>query len=224
MTRHDISECLPFWDRLSEKSRQRLRENAIFRRYKPGENVIFKTVKKDGIVFVLEGKLRVYLSSGAGREITLFKLPKGEAFSIMTVDNARDNDVVPSLQSLDNTTLAYLQRSDMAPVAYEEPLMANFIFEACAKTAQHILNNISYSFFNPLRSCVARVLLERLSDDNPDSGEVRITHEDIANDLGTTRVVISRELDHMRDMGLISTGRGKIYILDRGGLAAIAGE
>ena len=53
MTRHDISECLPFWDRLSEKSRQRLRENAIFRRYKPGENVIFKTVKKDGIVFVL---------------------------------------------------------------------------------------------------------------------------------------------------------------------------
>ena len=112
----------------------------------------------------------------------------------------------------------------MAPVAYEEPLMANFIFEACAKTAQHILNNISYSFFNPLRSCVARVLLERLSDDAPDSTEVRITHEDIANDLGTTRVVISRELDHMRDMGLISTGRGKIYILDRGGLAAIAGE
>ena len=99
MTRHDISECLPFWDSLSAKSRQRLRENAIFRRYKPGENVIFKTVKKDGIVFVLEGKLRVYLSSGTGREITLFKLPKGEAFSIMTVDNARDNDVVPSLQS-----------------------------------------------------------------------------------------------------------------------------
>ena len=77
MTRHDISECLPFWDSLSAKSRQRLRENAIFRRYKPGENVIFKTVKKDGIVFVLEGKLRVYLSSGTGREITLFKLPKG---------------------------------------------------------------------------------------------------------------------------------------------------
>ena len=173
---------------------------------------------------MLEGKLRVYLSSGTGREITLFKLPKGEAFSIMTVDNARDNDVVPSLQSLDNTTLAYLQRSDMAPTAYEEPLMANYIFEACAKTAQHILNNISYSFFNTLRSCVARALLERLSDDAPDSAEVRITHEDIANDLGTTRVVISRELDHMRDMGLISTGRGKIYILDRGGLAAIAGE
>ena len=43
--------------------------------------------------------------------------------------------------------------------------------------------------------------------------------------LNTRELVpFSRELDHMRDMGLISTGRGKIYILDRGGLAAIAGE
>lgn len=154
MTRHDISECLPFWDSLSAKSRQRLRENAIFRRYKPGENVIFKTVKKDGIVFVLEGKLRVYLSSGTGREITLFKLPKGEAFSIMTVDNARDNDVVPSLQSLDNTTLAYLQRSDMAPTAYEEPLMANFIFEACAKTGTAYSEQYLIFFFqHPAKLC-----------------------------------------------------------------------
>ena len=68
------------------------------------------------------------------------------------------------------------------------------------------------------------VLFSNASATTLDSAEVRITHEDIANDLGTTRVVISRELDHMRDMGLISTGRGKIYILDRGGLAAIAGE
>ena len=65
MTRHDISECLPFWDRLSEKSRQRLRENAIFRRYKPGENVIFKTVKKSFLHSrkSLRGKKNSFMSS-----------------------------------------------------------------------------------------------------------------------------------------------------------------
>ena len=63
----------------------------------------------------------------------------------MTVDSARDTDVVPSLQALESTQLAYLQRSDMAPAAYDEPLFAKFVYETCAKTAQAILNNIYFS-------------------------------------------------------------------------------
>lgn len=156
--KHTISECISFWSELSEKHRKRLEDNTIYRSYRCGENVIFKTVKKDGIIFVLGGELRVYLASGGGREVTLFHLSEGDAFSIMTVDNASDTDVVPSLQALESTQLAYLQRSDMAPVAYDEPLFAKFVFETCAKTAQAILNNIYYCIFNSVRSCICREL------------------------------------------------------------------
>lgn len=223
MRKHDVSECFPFWERLSESSQRQLRGSMIFRSYKPGENIIFKTVKKDGIIFVLEGRLRVYLASGSGRELTLFNLLRGEAFSIMTVDHALENDVIPALQAGEYTVLAYLQRCDIAPVAYAEPLLADFIFDSCASTAQHILNNVSFCFFNSLRSCVARELLDksRLMASDPDN--VIITHEEIANSLGTTRVVISRELDYLRGMGLITTGRGRIHITDRGGLEALGG-
>ena len=131
--KHTISECISFWSELSEKHRKRLEDNTIYRSYRCGENVIFKTVKKDGIIFVLGGELRVYLASDGGREVTLFHLNEGDAFSIMTVDNASDTDVVPSLQALESTQLAYLQRSDMAPVAYDEPLFAKFVFETCVK-------------------------------------------------------------------------------------------
>ena len=95
MTRHDISECLPFWDSLSAKSRRRLRETQYSAATSPVKCHL-QDRKKGRHRFRARAKLRVYLSSGTGREITLFKLPKGEAFSIMTVDNARDNDVVPS--------------------------------------------------------------------------------------------------------------------------------
>lgn len=50
-----------------------------------------------------------------------------------------------------------------------------------------------------------------------------MTHEEIANSLGTTRVVISRELDKLRNLGIIGTGRGKINILDGAALEKIAG-
>lgn len=219
--KHTIAECISFWDDLSERHRKQLEDNTIFRSYRRSENVIFKTVKKDGIIFVLNGELRVYLASDGGREATLFHLSEGDAFSIMTVDNAGEADVVPSLQALGSTQLAYLQCSDMEPVAYEEPLFAKFVYETCAKSAQAILNNIYYCIFNSVRSCIARELAIKDALDGY-SGTVLVTHEEIANNLGTTRVVVSRELDRLRDMGLIRTGRGKIYILDRKGLESIA--
>ena len=219
--KHSISECIPCWSLLAEKHRRRLQDNAIFRSYKRREHVVFKTVKKDGIVFVLEGGLRVYLASDTGREVTLFHLKKGDAFSIMTVDNALETDVIPCLQSDGETTLAYLQRPDMAVVAHDEWQMALFIYETCAKSAQAILNNISYFVFNDLRHCIARELLEKSRELKTNS--VFVTHEEIANSLGTTRVVISRELDKLRDLGIIGTGRGRINILDRAALEKIAG-
>lgn len=220
--KHSISECIPFWASLCEKHKRRLQDNAIFRSYKKGEHVIFKTVKKDGIVFVLEGGVRVYLASDSGREITLFHLKKGDAFSIMTVDNALETDVIPCLQSDATTQLAYLQRPDIGEVARDDWQMALFIYETCSKTAQAILNNISYYIFNDLRHCVARELIEKSRGIKTNA--VLVTHEEIANSLGTTRVVVSREIDKLRDLGIIETGRGKIIILDRSALEEIANQ
>ena len=220
--KHSIGECIPFWASLCEKHKRRLQDNAIFRSYKKGEHVTFKTVKKDGIVFVLEGGVRVYLASDSGRETTLFHLKKGDAFSIMTVDNALETDVIPCLQSDATTQLAYLQRRDIGEVARDDWQMALFIYETCSKTAQAILNNISYYIFNDLRHCVARELIEKSRGIKTNA--VLVTHEEIANSLGTTRVVVSREIDKLRDLGIIETGRGKIMILDRAALVDIANQ
>lgn len=169
---------------------------------------------------MLEGGLRVYLASNSGREITLFHLKKGDAFSIMTVDNALETDVIPCLQADAATQLAYLQRPSLAEVARDEWQMSLFVYETCAKTAQAILNNISYFVFNDLRHCVARELIEKSRERR--SSTVVVTHEEIANSLGTTRVVISREIDKLRDLGIIETGRGRIVILDRQALEKFA--
>ena len=220
--KHGISECIPFWDSLSERQRSLLRDNAIFRSYGRGEHVVFRTVKKDGIIFVLEGGLRVYLASDAGREITLFHLKKGDAFSIMTVDKALETDVIPCLQADAATQLAYLQRQSLSEVARDEWQMSLFVYETCAKTAQAILNNISYFVFNDLRHCVARELIEKSR--GLKTSTVVVTHEEIANSLGTTRVVVSREIDKLRDLGIIETGRGRIIIQNREALEKFAGQ
>ena len=135
---------------------------------------------------------------------------------------ALETDVIPCLQSDATTQLAYLQRPDIGEVARDDWQMALFIYETCSKTAQAILNNISYYIFNDLRHCVARELIEKSRGIKTNA--VLVTHEEIANSLGTTRVVVSREIDKLRDLGIIETGRGKIMILDRAALEDIANQ
>ncbi len=220
---HDVLEGFSFWNELREDDRRRLRAGLILRSYRKDEHILFKTVKKDGILFMLGGALRVYLASDTGRELTLFILRQGDAFSIMTVDNATEADVIPDLQAVDDSALAYLPLSVMKEIAYTEPPMARFVFETCSRSAQAILNNISFFVFNGIRSCIAREILKK-SEAAGQTETISITHEELANSLGTTRVVVSREIDALRDRGLIRTGRGRIELLDRAGLRAAAGQ
>lgn len=219
----DITDCIPFWAEMSDKNQKFIKDNLITRTYVSNERILLNRAKKNGIIFVLSGGIRVFLASDTGREITLFRLNKGEAFSIMTVDEAGELDVIPLLEAFEKSTVAYLSEDILAQIAYNDPKMAHFVYRTAAKNAQLIINNIAYMFFNTLKGCIARYIIGASMKSGHNSGIVKITHEELANHLGSTRVVISRELDSLRDMGLIQTRRGCIMIIDCEGLESIAG-
>lgn len=224
MKNFDITDCIPFWAELSDENRKLIKDNLVTRTYVSSERILLNRAKKNGMIFILSGCIRVFLASDTGREITLFRLNKGEVFSIMTVDQAGDLDVVPLLEALEKSSVAYLSEDVLARIAYSVPKMAQFVYRNAAKNAQLIINNIAYMFFNTLRGCIARYIIVASKKNGPSCDTVKTTHEEIANHLGSTRVVISRELDSLRDMGLIQTRRGSIIIVDREGLESIAGR
>lgn len=224
MKNFDITDCIPFWAELSEENKRLISDNLVTRTYVSNEHILLNRSKKNGIIFIFSGCLRVFLASDTGREITLFRLNKGEAFIIMTVDEAGDLDVIPLLEAIEKSSVAYLSEDVLAQIAYNVPKMAQFVYRNAAKNAQFIINNIAYMFFNTLRGCIARYIIEASKKNWPASDAVKTTHEELANHLGSTRVVISRELDSLRDMGLIQTRRGSIIIIDREGLESIAGR
>ena len=98
MSNFNITDCIPFWEELPEESKELIRDNLVTRTYVSNERILLNRAKKNGMIFILSGSIRVFLSSEAGREITLFRLNKGEVFSIMTVDEAGEFDVVPLLE------------------------------------------------------------------------------------------------------------------------------
>ena len=153
-------------------------------------------------------------------------LPFWDALTSSQQQMLRLNTIVRSYRAGDNVVFSMPERNGLFLVlsgglCAEAPVVEQFLRSTAARNVQTVLNNIEYYFFHPLRSCIARVVLEK-ADAHPEDGFARITHEEISHHLGTTREVISRELEGMRQMGLLQTGRGKIYVLDRSALESMA--
>ena len=213
---YDFTVCLPFWNSLTGSQQQMLRLNTIVRSYRAGDDVIFSMPEKNGLFLVLSGGVRVFIATDTGREITLMSIVSGGCCMLNTLDSAAPGDTVPILQATSDAVFAYINIVALRPLCAESSAVQQFLQCTQARNVQTVLNNIEYYFFHPLRSCIARVVLEK-ADAHPEDGFARITHE-----LGTTREVISRELEGMRQMGLLRTGRGKIYVLDRPALEGMA--
>lgn len=215
----NIHDILPFWPSLSQQQQRQLESRFLYKSYKAGESITFSDDKKDGMLIILRGIVRVYMLSGIGREITVLVLRSGDVFNILTADSAREGDILPQLQSMNDTSIAYIKRTELEQIAYGNQATAAYILNASARNAQDILNNISDYLFRPLRANIANLLLKTCVQQKCDCAA--ITHETIANHLGTTREVVSREIIYLRKKGLISSGRGKITLLDKDGLLMI---
>ena len=217
--RSRLAELFPFWAALSPEQQERLKNALQVKCVGKNELVAIESRCKDGLLLVLEGRLRVYISAENGREISILFLTKGDPFSIITVDNAGPFDIVPQLQATERTVLAYIPKADFVSVAYCVPQASEYLLNVAARNAQGILNCIEKHLFSSLRHGVARIILEQAERDKSDS--IHITHEQIANHLGTTREVVSREVEQLRYAGIISTARGRIGILDRARLSIL---
>lgn len=217
--RSRLAELFPFWAALSAEQQERLKNALQVKCVGKNELVAIESRCKDGLLLVLEGRLRVYISAENGREISILFLTKGDPFSIITVDNAGPFDIVPQLQATERTVLAYIPKADFVSVAYCVPQASEYLLNVAARNAQGILNCIEKHLFSSLRHGVARIILEQAEGEK--SNSIHITHEQIANHLGTTREVVSREVEQLRYAGIISTARGRIGILDRARLSIL---
>ena len=71
--------------------------------------------------------------------------------------------------------------------------------------------------FRRMDARIASLLLTRAQSQNP----MRITHQEIAAELGSSREVVSRLLEDFSERGLIRSGRGEIEVLDKEGLESL---
>lgn len=183
-----------------------------------GKQVFLPGERAASLPMLTAGCVRVYKIGHNGREITLYRFGPGEA-CLLSADSILSGQPLPAAAVVEQRGEAVLvPAASLRCWVQQHELWRRFVFGLMSHRLLDVLGIVDSVVFRRMDARVAKLLLERAHRRNP----VRITHQEIADELGTSREVVSRILEHIAGAGLLKAMRGRIEILQPGALAALA--
>ncbi len=205
-----ITSVLPILQRADPQLVREFQQTATFARIPPGRDVFIEGDRVDGIALLISGVVRVYKIGETGREITLYRFGLGES-CILTANAILNQKNFPAIATVEQEAEAVMIPADkFREWVRRYDLWREFVFDLLSQRLSSVLMIVDEIAFRRLDVRVASLLIKRCQIQNP----IRMTHQEIASELGSSREVISRLLEDFSEQGIIRSGRGEVEVLD----------
>ena len=209
----------PIWNELNAAQKKLISNSLSARQVKRGTIIHNGSLDCTGLLLVKSGQLRTYILSDEGREITLYRLFDMDMCLLSASCIMRSIQFEVTIEAEKDTDLWIIPAEIYKSIMQESAPVANYTNELMASRFSDVMWLIEQIMWKSLDKRVALFLFEEASIEG--SNELEITHETIANHLGSHREVITRMLRYFQDEGLVRLSRGKITILDMKRLEAL---
>ena len=186
----------------------------------PGGTVLFRDGDDcQGYVFVLSGSIRVQKMDPEGREIVLYRVEDGQTCMLTTSCLLGGRPYPAEGVAEEETELAMLSPKRL-DVLLSDAAFRRFVLSMISLRIADLMTLIEDVAFGRMDVRLARRLLEL---DNG-SGELRLTHQQLATELGTAREVVSRLLKDFERRKMVSLGRGIVLLPESKTLRELAAQ
>lgn len=181
----------------------------------PSGTVVFDERQAcQGFPFVIRGDIRVVKPSANGRELPLYRVLPGESCIITSSCLLGHTDYNARGIAQGETTLALMPRH-LFDELLAEPAFRDFVFHLFSERMAELMQVIEEVAFRKLDQRLAGLLLGK-------GKLVHATHQQLADELGSVREMISRLLKSFAEQGLVKVSREQVEILDPAGLRRTA--
>jgi len=207
----DMRKAFPFVEELGP-SGELLRASARLHRFEAGAVVMDQNQNCSGVIFVLSGVIRILRLSEEGREMTLYRIGRGET-CVLTVACLLGTGDVPfpvSAYAEQDTTVVLVPVDTFRRLFFESQAIQKFIFSSMSAKLYSVLGLLESITFKRTSDRLMDLLVTKTAGG---AYPYYATHESIASDLGTAREVVSRLLKDMESKGIVRLSRGKIQLL-----------
>jgi CRP/FNR family transcriptional regulator len=167
-----------------------------------------------GFPFVLAGAVRVAKLSSSGRELPLYRVLAGESCIISSSCLLGHADYNARGVAEGETTLALLPRP-LFDEMLGEVVFRDFVFALFSERMADLMQLVEEVAFRKLDQRLAALLLGK-------GRLVHATHQQLADELGSVREMVSRLLKGFAEQGLVKLGREQVEVLDAAGLRKVA--
>ncbi len=216
---HLLKQTLPFWQHLNQNEKNILINNASIIEYQSGQLIHHGKNDCVGILIIVSGKLRTYMISNEGKEITLFYLQPYNVcvLSAACILDSIDFEVLVEAK----TTCQIIQISSAAflQLSKQNIYVELFSYKLATERFSDVMWAMQQLLFMSFDQRLAAYLIE--ASDRTNSLDIKITHEQIAQDLNSAREVVSRMLKHFAKEGYVHLSRGKIHLINKQALASL---
>ncbi|MCI8696407.1 Crp/Fnr family transcriptional regulator [uncultured Acetatifactor sp.] len=208
----EFQSCFPIWNRLDTEQQARILGSLVSHRVKKGTVIHNGSMDCTGLLLIKSGQLRVYILSDEGREITLYRLFELDMclFSASCMLRSIQFDVTIAAEK--DTEFWVVPTEVYKGILEESAPAANYTNELMASRFSDVMWLMEQIMWKSLDRRLAAFLLEEVSIEGSD--RLKITHETIANHLGSHREVITRMLRYFQNEGMVRLSRGVIEITD----------
>lgn len=215
----NFADYFPIWDKLTAAQQQKISESITSRKVPKGTVIHNGNLDCIGLLLIQTGQLRAFILSEEGREITIYRLFDMDLclFSASCIMNSIQFEVV--IEAEKDTDLWIIPPYIYKQIMEESAPVANYTNEIMAARFSEVMWLMEQVMWKSQDKRVAAFLLEEAAIEN--TNRLQITHETIANHLGTHREVITRMLRYLQSENLIKLSRGVVEITDSAGLAAL---
>ena len=217
----EFAEYLPFWDKLTQDQQQNIAAVIEHRNVKKGTHIHDSSAQCLGLVAVKSGQLRAYILSEDGREITISRLFEYDVSLLSASCVMPDMQFNVMIEAEKDTEFWSVPACLFKNLVDDSLAVSNYSRSLLSSNFSELMWLMEQIMWKSFDKRLAAFLLEESTIEG--TNILKITHEKVANHLGTAREVVTRMLRYFQSDGMVKLTRGGIELTDLDKLNAIAG-
>ncbi|HRP56431.1 Crp/Fnr family transcriptional regulator [Agriterribacter sp.] len=189
---------------------EKLYQYSIQKEYGAGTVILNENAHIRAIPIVIRGTLKVIRTEEDGREILLYYVKAGESCIMSFLGGLHNEKSKVKAEVEEDAEILFLPMEKVSLFIKEYSQWLDYIFRLYHKRFEELLEIINAIAFKKVDERLLTLLYKK--QDLTGNNTLNITHEQLANELGTARVVVSRLLKQLEENGTVQLGRNKITL------------
>jgi CRP/FNR family transcriptional regulator len=214
-----IAEAFPGLGEADGPTIQRIVGSGVHRKVPADTTMFSERTPCTGFPFVLSGTVRVVQRYPNGRELQLYRVKPGEACLLSGSCLIGHSDYAATGIAESDVELLILPPPAFQALLAEDATFRSYVFGLFGERLAALMGLVEAITYQKLDQRLAAMLVARSHEGGP---TLHVTHQALADELGSVREIVSRLLRSFEDRGWVELGRERVVVRDEAALAALA--